>query len=76
MSKTKETRSLYDYMHAKRRADCPVCQLPDDVREQLRGAKKRKIPRADQVEWLNVEVGSSVTSANLDAHYSGRHDTP
>ena len=75
MSKSqKETLSLADFMRAKRRAECPVCQLPEEVTEQLAEAGRKKISRRDQIEWLNNELGIDISSADLDKHYSGRHN--
>lgn len=75
MSKTKtEVRSLSDFVKAKKRADCPVCALPDDIREQLVEAGRKKIGRRDQVEWLNQEVGVDVTYDDLTSHCNARHD--
>lgn len=75
MSKPKsEPRSLVDFMRAKRRAACKVCQLPDDVREQLRTASDKDIKRRDVLEWLRTEVGSDITDAELTSHKAGHHD--
>jgi len=66
-------KSLVDFMQDRRRAECPVCHLAEDIRDQLRRATDRKVKRADQLEWLITVVGATVTNADLDAHYSGRH---
>lgn len=67
-------RSLADFMQAKRREGCAVCELPPDIREQLRGASKRHIRRADIIEWLATEHGLKLTRASFDSHQSGRHE--
>jgi hypothetical protein len=75
MSKLKTAPlSLEAFMKAKRKADCPVCQLPAEVLDQLATARDKHIRRPDQVAWLNTEVGVSITSGDLDKHYSGRHN--
>jgi len=75
MSKAKV--SLVDFARTKRRADlrasCPVCQLPDAVREDMRQARPQKIPRATVLAWLK-EMGHDVASTALDTHNQGKHD--
>lgn len=70
----KPSRSLTEFMQAKRRDGCPVCALPPSVREQLKDASKRKITRADQIEWLAAECGVKLTRALFDSHANGRHE--
>jgi hypothetical protein len=72
--KSHAARSLADFLLEKRRAGCPVCALPDTVKEQLREAGKRGIRRAEQVEWLESEFGLKLNSALFNAHHSGRHE--
>lgn len=67
---------LVDYMKEKKREACPVCKLPEFVREQLALAKEKKITRRDQLEWLDKVVHADISNRDLDAHYSGRHDEP
>lgn len=74
MAKSKAV-PLADFMKAKRRAACKVCQLPADVLDQLVAARTAKIRRPDMLEWLRTEVGVDVTDAELTGHYSGRHIT-
>lgn len=71
---TKTPRSLEGYMKDKRRAECPVCQLSDEIREQIATASAKKIRRKDQIEWLQQEIGVDVTARDLDTHYFGRHN--
>lgn len=67
--------SLAEFVNARKRADCSVCKLPDDVKTQLREAgNKKKIRRPEMLEWLRAVVGVNVTDADLNAHYSGRHE--
>lgn len=67
-------RSLADFMLEKRREGCPICALPDDVKEQLRKARKASIRRAEQIEWLESEFGLKLSSDLFNAHHSGRHE--
>lgn len=69
-------KSLVEFMQAKRRAQCRVCQFPPDILEEIKVAKTRKITRAIVLEWLYRERGIKIASADLDAHYSGRHENP
>lgn len=74
MSK-KEILALVDYMKAKKRAECAVCQLPDAIREQLAEASSKKIKVRDQLEWLTEVVGAEVNESDLVSHRSARHGT-
>lgn len=73
MAKPKEAPTLVEFYLAKKREGCRVCALPEDVMEQMRQAKSRKIQRALQLEWL-AKLGYKLTVRDLDSHYSGRHD--
>ena len=73
-SPPKPVQSLAEYVMAKKRADCPICKLPDEIRAQRRGAVTKKIRRAEQIEWLAAEHGVKVTVAMFDSHHSGRHE--
>jgi hypothetical protein len=65
---------LVDYMRAKRREGCKVCQLSGDIRAQLRTASDKKILIRDQIAWLRDVVGADITADDLTSHRSGRHD--
>ena len=71
----KQPIPLGDFVKARRRVECPVCQLPAEVLRQLAEARSHHIRRRDQMAWLTDEVGLDITSADLDRHYSGRHHT-
>lgn len=73
MSKAKEARSLVEFVKAKKRADCPVCALPDAIREQIVGASDKKIKRPEIVAWLNEECGYSIQAGDLEKHVNARH---
>lgn len=71
----KTDKTLADFMRDKKRATCPVCKLPEDIRSQLgKEATKRGFTRADQVEWLNMVVGAEITLRELSSHFSSRHE--
>lgn len=72
--KAPERQSLIEFMKEKRRKACPVCAIPEDIREEMGVARSRKIKRPDVVEWLNNVMGFKITNADLDGHYSGKHD--
>lgn len=67
-------RTLAQFAKDKRKKDCPVCQLSDDVRDQIREASQLRIRRPDVVEWLAEDHGASVTVADLETHTNGRHE--
>ena len=66
--------TLTEFVRAKKRAACPVCGLTEDVRSQLIEARTKKIKRAEQLEWLAVQHQIKLTGAELDCHYSGKHE--
>lgn len=69
--------SLTDFVRDRRleqkRANCPVCQLPDDVQEQIHRASERKIRRTEVLAWLNATLGHPIKDVDLTAHYNARH---
>jgi hypothetical protein len=78
MSDSQRKRSLVDYerdrTREKRREGCVLCKLPDDVKEQLRSASRKKIPREVVLEWLNKELGFEISINAFQRHAQGRHD--
>ena len=58
---------------AEARARCPVCQLPQDVQDELRDAMRRGIERRWQLAYLKAK-GHEITSAELTTHRNGGHD--
>jgi hypothetical protein len=70
----KAGRSLVDFNRAKRRSTCVVCQLPDEIRAQMRQAREKHIHRDVVVEWLEKEHRKKIAKTDLDAHTNGRHD--
>ena len=71
---TKGGLSLVDYVREKRRESCPVCALPDALRQQMALAGDRKIKRSVVVAWLNDEHRAAVTEDDINSHVNGRHD--
>ena len=67
--------SLVDYARRLRRADCSVCQLPEDIRVEIRGASSKKIPRQTVQAWLQAVHNITLSSEQMTTHYSGHHDT-
>ena len=67
--------TLVDFARKQRRAYCAVCQLPEEVRGQLRRASDRKISRVTVIAWLLEVQGISMTSDAMTTHYSGHHDS-
>lgn len=70
----KRTVSLVDFVMAKKRAACPVCQLPVVARGQLREASAKKIQTADQLEWLAMTHGVKISRDLFVAHRNARHE--
>jgi hypothetical protein len=70
----KASRSLVDYTMDKKRAACPICSLPTDIRAQLLEARNRKIRIPEQIEWLAAEHGIKLARAHFDTHTSARHE--
>lgn len=72
---SKGVLSLVEYARKQRQADCSICRLPADVRQQMLGAGDRKIRRAVVIAWLKEVHGVTVTDGELTQHYSGKHDS-
>jgi len=67
-------RSLAEFVRDKRRADCPVCALPLEVRAEVKSASEKKIKRTTVLEWLKLEYDIDVSAVALDKHHSQRHE--
>lgn len=78
VSKAKQALSLTAFARGKtmeaRRAECPVCQLPAEVREQIASASDRGIKQPTVVEWLREMIGVEIARDALQTHRNGRHD--
>jgi len=67
-------QTLVAFIKENKRANCPVCALPEEVHAQLARAKHSRIPRATIIEWLAKEYGKRFTDQQLDLHHRGRHE--
>jgi hypothetical protein len=78
MAKSTEAKgpvtSLVAFMKDKRRAECPVCKLSEEIRTQLASASEKGIKRKDVLEWLRNAVGVAITNQELTTHRNGGHD--
>lgn len=70
----KKPQTLAEFVMAKKRAGCKVCQLPIDVVAQVKSARDKRIPRPVVLEWLAREHGIKLSPADLDTHINGRHE--
>lgn len=66
--------SLVDYARKQRQADCPVCRLPDAIKQQMLVASDKKIKRTVVMSWLKEVHSLEITDAMLTTHYSGKHE--
>lgn len=67
--------SLLDFVAERRRKDCPVCKLPDDVRVQMSTARAKKISRDDVMAWLSQAIGANeISDQHVTRHNNGHHD--
>jgi len=70
--------SLVEFARQQRldeaRAACPVCRLPQGVREELRREAERGMKRKYQLMWLSRFHHADITDAELTTHRNGRHD--
>jgi hypothetical protein len=67
-------RSLIEYVRAKRRETCPVCQLDPDLLSQVRSAGDKRIPQDVVLAWLAEDHGIVLSKDDLLTHRNGRHD--
>ena len=67
--------SLDEYAAEERRATCPVCALPAEIRAVLATAGDRGHKVAFQIKWLKVKCRiPNIGVAELSAHRNGRHE--
>lgn len=75
---TGDPPSIEDFMRNKRKEDCRVCRLSEDLRLKLSTASKKGWSRENVVEYLNEhfadDMGANVTDDELTTHFSGKHD--
>lgn len=67
--------SLVEYARKKRTADCAVCALPDDIRQQMAGASDKKIKKATVIAWLKEQRDIQITASDMTTHVNGHHDS-
>ncbi len=67
---------LKEFALKKRCADCPVCQLPRKISEQLRNRNRQAISIDVVVEWLLVEHGIAISRKQFIMHSRARHGLP
>lgn len=58
----------------EKRAVCPVCALPADVRAELRNPVNSEIKTDQRLRYIAAACGATITRAELDAHRNGRHE--
>ena len=66
-------KTLVEFVKDKRRADCVICNLPEEVLAQVRVATDKDINRRQVKEWLESEYQIKVTEADQVLHTNGRH---
>ncbi len=71
---TTKKRSLVEFMRDKRKKDCPVCRIPEELRQEMVAARTKKITRVDILAWLKEDHGIDVTPGQMDTHNSAKHD--
>jgi len=68
-------RSLDEFLRDKKKAECPVCHLPPEIRAQLQHASEHNSAKlVEQCEWLRAECGVDILPSQLTAHRSGGHE--
>lgn len=74
--KASTAKPLSVFMRDKAKADCVICKLPDEIRNQLgKPASRLGFSRPDQIEWLRTACGAvNVNLAALNTHLNSRHD--
>jgi len=66
--------SLVDFMRKERKESCPVCALPQAVREQLQAAPDKKIKLEKRLKWLVCLGYTKIQQQELTTHLNQRHD--
>jgi hypothetical protein len=72
--KTAKTEGILAFSFKKRAEECSVCRLPQEARDQLPIAKKKRIDRDVIIEFLTVKYGFEGNSEDLTSHQNGHHD--
>jgi hypothetical protein len=67
-------KSIVDYERAQRRAACAVCSLSEEIREQVRIARKKKIPQGMVLSFLKDEYQIELKRQDFVVHSAAHHD--
>lgn len=65
--------SLAEFVVAKKKAICPICALPKDVRDELYRGRADGIGPAAMIAWLAVEKKVDVTRHKVQNHFENNH---
>lgn len=74
MTATKKARSLIEFARDLKRSTCKVCQVPDELRMEIVGARTKKIGNEIAARWLRDSHAIELTADELKSHQSGNHD--
>ncbi len=66
-------KSLVEFRNAQRIKVCKICNLPKEIRAQMKTAKENRIHRSVVLAWLKQEHGFKFVDAELLAHIKGHH---
>lgn len=66
--------TLVEFARKERLRDCPVCNLPAEVRTQMLAAGDKGIKRPVVILWLKNVHNVEISDGALTTHYSGKHD--
>lgn len=71
---TRKKQGLLDFAREQRLQECPVCQLPEEVRVELGIARKKHINRDTVLAYITKIHGYSGDDEALTSHNNGHHD--
>jgi hypothetical protein len=72
--KSGKNGGLLAFSFKKRSAECAVCRLPQEARDELPVAKKKHIDRETVLEFLTQTYGFEGSAEDLTSHANGHHD--
>ena len=73
--KSKRKRSVLEFIRDKRKANCPVCRVPQAIRNEMNAVRRmRSVTMPIVVEWLKAEHGIALTLEQCRHHYAGMHE--
>lgn len=74
-TKHEKVPTLVEFAKLKKKESCRVCKLPVEIRGQIgKPASEKRIPQDQQIEWVKLATGVTITVEELKQHVSGRHD--